>query len=66
MVHTSGRGSVQAVVASGWLAQADSMIKTAMAQTRRMGFSRIVAHEAAGESVTPCYAPRTLNVLAPR
>jgi hypothetical protein len=42
MVHTSGRGSVQAVLAllaAGWLAQADSSMMTAVAQTRRIVLS---------------------------
>ena len=41
MVHTSGRGSVQAVLATGWLAQADNRTSTAMTQRRRILFSRM-------------------------
>jgi hypothetical protein len=38
-VHTSDLGSVQAVLASGWLAQADSRMTTAKAQRLRISFS---------------------------
>jgi hypothetical protein len=65
MVHTSGRGSVQAVLAVGWLAQADSRIMTAMAQTLRIVFSKFGANKSASESLTLQCARRTQNLPSP-
>ena len=53
---------------AGWLAQADSRMRTAMAQTRRIVFSRIGANKSASESLTlqlrAAHAEPALRALA--
>jgi hypothetical protein len=53
MVHTNGRGSLHAVLPSGMLAQADSMMRTAIAQARRIVFSRVVANNSRSKRNIP-------------